>query len=103
MNTMQEKYGQQNFTVVAVNMDQERSAADKFLAQYPAHFTVRYDPEGDLAKDFDVSTMPTSFILDAQGQIQSAHRGFLSQKTARYEAAIARLVKNNQQLRNPQL
>ena len=98
---MQDKYGEQNFTVVAVNVDQERAAADEFLAQYPAHFEVWYDAEGDLAKTFDVSTMPTSFILDAEGQIHSAHRGFLTQKTTLYEAAIAQLVKDNQQLRNP--
>jgi thiol-disulfide isomerase/thioredoxin len=100
MNAMQEKYGADGFRVIAVNVDKERAAANQFLDKYPAEFTVWYDPEGDLARTFNVSTMPTSFILDVSGQVRSAHRGFLNSDRDDYESAIAQILSDNNKRRS---
>lgn len=85
---MQAKYGEQGFQVVAVNLDQEPADAAKFLERYPATFAIWYDPKGKLAKHYKVEAMPTSVLLDRQGQVVSIHRGFKSKQVQRYEAAI---------------
>lgn len=100
---MQEKYGADGFRVIAVNVDKDRAAADQFLTEYPAEFDVWYDPNGDLARTFNVSTMPTSFILDASGQVRGAHRGFLNSDRDDYESAIARILTDNNQTRSSKL
>jgi cytochrome c biogenesis protein CcmG/thiol:disulfide interchange protein DsbE len=88
MNNMQAKYGERGLTVVAVNLDQERADADKFLQRYPAQFTLWYDPTGTLAKTYNVEAMPTSMLLDRQGKIISVHRGFKKKQIDAYEQAI---------------
>ncbi len=45
MNQLQEKFGKDGFEIVAVNIDTKSPDADKFLAQFPAVFTVLFDPQ----------------------------------------------------------
>jgi thiol-disulfide isomerase/thioredoxin len=88
MNAMQHKYGKDGFTIVAVNLDQDRAAADAFLAATPAQFTLQFDPAGALARQFDVEAMPSSYLLDRTGRIVVRHLGFKESKEPEYEAAI---------------
>ena len=76
MNALQRQYGKDGLVIVAVNMDQVRSDADKFLHQYPAEFAVSFDPEGKLAQRFKVKGMPTSVLLDRSGKTLFVHEGF---------------------------
>ena len=55
MNAIQEKYKQQGFTVVSINLDANKALAEKFLLEMPASFPVIYDPKGKIAKHFDSS------------------------------------------------
>jgi thiol-disulfide isomerase/thioredoxin len=88
MNTMHRKYGGQGLEIVAVNLDAERGPADGFLAETPAEFTVRFDPQGTLAERFEVQAMPSSYLLDAEGNVIASHFGFKLADTAEYEAQI---------------
>ncbi len=76
MNSLQRQFGKDGLVVVAVNMDQVRTDADKFLHQYPAEFAVSFDPEGKLAQRFKVRGMPTSALLDRSGKTLLVHEGF---------------------------
>ena len=88
MNQMIEKYADRSLVIVAVNVDKSREDARAFLADNPARFDIVYDPDGEIAQAFGVKTMPSSFLLDGEGQIVEVHRGFLSAKTDLYEQAI---------------
>ena len=88
MNTMQDKYGDQGLQIIAVNVDKERALADGFLAEVPAQFSLRFDPAGALAKQFEVQAMPSSFLLDASGNILERHFGFKLADAEEYEQAI---------------
>jgi len=88
MNTMQEKYADQGLQIIAVNVDKERALADAFLAEVPAQFSLRFDPAGNLAKQFEVQSMPSSFLLDASGKVLDKHFGFKLADSAEYERAI---------------
>lgn len=88
MNEMHSKYSGDGFSVVAINVDKDAALAADFLAEYPAQFPIHYDPAGDLAKEFDVQAMPSSFLLDAHGNIIAKHYGFRLADTEEYEAGI---------------
>jgi len=98
MNEMQAKYSADGFSIIAVNVDKDRDLAAEFLAEYPAQFQIHYDPAGRLAEEFDVQAMPSSFLLDAQGNVIAKHYGFRLADTDEYEsnirAAIAQLEAN---------
>jgi peroxiredoxin len=80
--------------IVAINVDKKRDAADSFLEQFPAPFPVAFDPAGRTAEAFHVAAMPSTFLVDREGKIALAHRGFRPQDTLeiekRIEEALAR-------------
>jgi thiol-disulfide isomerase/thioredoxin len=88
MNTMHQRYARDGLVVVAVNMDQNRPDADAFLRQYPADFTVRFDPRGQLAQGFKLRGMPTSALLGRDGKVLLVHEGFRSKDVAALEDSI---------------
>jgi thiol-disulfide isomerase/thioredoxin len=88
MNTMQRKYGPQGLEIIAVNLDKDRALADRFLAEVPAEFGLRFDPGAELAKQFGVQAMPSSFLIDADGNVLASHAGFRTEDSADYERAI---------------
>ena len=92
MNEMQAKYGEQGFTVIAINLDSERKLADEFLARLPAHFPVAFDPDGNSAQTYKLKGMPTSYLIDKAGNLRVAHQGFHVEKQARYEQEIKGLL-----------
>lgn len=97
MNQLQETYGADNFVIVAINEDSEPGAAEQFLAQYPANFTIFYDQNGELAKYFKVDAMPTSYLLDQAGTAKYRHRGFRQKDVAKIEQQIESLLSNQSQ------
>jgi len=88
LNEMQAKYADQGLVVVGVNMDAEAGEADAFLKEFPADFRIVTDPGGTLAKQFDVIAMPSSYVLNGDGDIVARHLGFKVKKQDEYEAAI---------------
>ncbi|MDH4107840.1 MAG: TlpA family protein disulfide reductase [Gammaproteobacteria bacterium] len=88
LNQMQAKYADQGLVIVGVNMDAEPGEAEAFLEEFPADFRIVADPGGGLAKQFDVIAMPSSYVLDGNGQVVARHLGFKVKKQDEYEAAI---------------
>jgi len=76
MNQMQARYGGEGLVVVAVNLDRDAAEARRFLAEFPPGFVVAYDPEGRSAKSLALKAMPSSFLIDRQGEIVRTHIGF---------------------------
>ncbi len=76
MNEMHNQFADSGLVIIAVNVDRDRDKADKFLEKNPAGFTIGYDSEGVLAKSYDVKGMPSSYIIDRNGQLVASHIGF---------------------------
>lgn len=92
MNEMQQKYGSRRFTIVAINVDKKRADAERFLAQIPAHFTVVYDEAGVTPNAYGVTGMPSSYLIDARGNVTFVERGFLDEHKAALEDRIKALL-----------
>ena len=91
MKAMQAKYGK-DLAIIAINVDQEKKEADKFLAEFQPDFRVLFDSHGELATQFKVETMPSSFMLDRAGKPRFKHLGFHEGKRGEYEKEIAQLL-----------
>ena len=92
LNALYQKYQQQGFEVVAVNLDEDLDDAKKFLVEYPVAFTVLRDEPGEWAETYDVESMPTSFIIDKHGTIQRVHNGFAKADIDEIENKIVSLI-----------
>ena len=88
MNAMQAKYGDQGLVIVAVNVDRDRAAAEEFLAELPANFRIHYDNDASVAEAFGVEAMPSSYVIDRNGEIIARHLGFKVRKQDEYEAIL---------------
>jgi thiol-disulfide isomerase/thioredoxin len=88
LNAMQAKHGPAGLQIIAVNLDKDRALADRFLAEVPAEFALRFDPSATLAKEYGVQAMPSSFLIDADGNVLATHSGFRTADVADYERAI---------------
>ena len=92
MNEMHEKYEDQGLVIVGVNMDAEAADAEAFLREYPANFRIIEDANGELAKKFDVIAMPSSYIIDRNGDIVERHLGFKVKRQDEYESLIQNVL-----------
>jgi len=94
MKKMQQQYGKDGLVIIAVNVDQDKKLADKFLTEFKPEFSVLFDKDGKLAEDFKVSSMPSSYVLDREGKPRFKHKGFHLDKQSQYETELNSLLKN---------
>lgn len=92
METLQKKFGEKGFKVVAVSLDKKREAADDFLEKHPGSFIVAFDPTGTTAQKYEIKAMPSSFLIDRDGNIVSTHQGFREADTDSLQAHIEEIV-----------
>jgi thiol-disulfide isomerase/thioredoxin len=95
MSEMSAKYGGNGLVVVAVNLDEDPAAADRFLAgQRDAGFVHVRDPEGRSAEAYGVKVMPSSLLFDREGKPIYRHEGFRPGKKEEYERHLVELLQN---------
>ena len=88
LNSMHVKYEGDGLVIVGVNLDMERTEAERFLAEFPAEFRIVYDDEMALARRFEVIAMPSSYVIGRDGEVLAEHLGFKVRKQDEYEAVI---------------
>jgi cytochrome c biogenesis protein CcmG, thiol:disulfide interchange protein DsbE len=92
MQSLKDAYEKQGLTVIAVNLDQDRADAERFLARFHPTFEVRFDPRGESAERFKVQGMPTSVIIDRHGVVRFTHIGFRPVDQAVYEDQLRQVL-----------
>ncbi len=92
MDQLQHKYADKGLVVLAVNLDSKAESADKFLAQHPTSFSIAFDPSGSTPKAYHVKGMPSSFLIDREGNIVSTHIGFQEKDTKSLEQQVVELL-----------
>ena len=93
LNEMHARYGKAGLKVIAINLDEDRKLAENFLKQVPADFTIGYDPAGKSASAYGLKGMPSSYLIDRNGQLLSSHVGFRSDDRAELERKIRQALK----------
>ncbi len=63
-------------SMVAVSVDDDPLAARRFFSQFRPRFSLAWDPNADVRERFGVVTLPTTLLLDGDGQIVTRNVGF---------------------------
>ena len=95
MEALQQSYQDLGFTVLAVNVDDHPSKADVLLDDVQVTFPVLYDTQGKVSEQYDVSAMPTTVIIDRDGNARLTHKGYKSGDEHKYEKAIKVLLRED--------
>ncbi len=93
MNALHEEFGSKGLTILAVNVDEQKAAADRFLQQVPAKFRIAYDPKGVTPEQYAVKAMPTAVLIDRRGQIRHVHAGFRERDREALRAQVETLLR----------
>lgn len=94
LDAMQRKYADAGLVVIGVNEDQVPGEAAAFLEAFPVGFHIVSDPDGELARAFELIAMPSTYVIARDGTIAARHLGFKTAKQAEYEALLVALLEN---------
>jgi len=83
-----------NFKLVIVNIDEEKQDAIDFLQKHPISFLNLYDPSGKIGVPMGVSSMPTGFLVDAQGKVIFKHIGFGDRYASKLKNEIQKRIQS---------
>jgi peroxiredoxin len=93
LNTLQQRYNKLGFNVVGVNVDKDSALANKLLKDIPVTFPVLLDNTGAVSASYNVSSMPTTVIIDRDGNMRYLHRGYKPGYEQDYEQQIKELIR----------
>jgi len=89
---MRAEFPEDDFQIIAINLDQKAKKALRFLKKNPIGYPSASDPKGRLPAQFGVDTMPTSYLIDRDGVIRYVHRGFSRGDGSRLRSEIRSLL-----------
>jgi len=75
-----ERFVDQGFVVVAVNVLESRDRAAAFAEEFGLTFPVLLDSSGKVADAYQARFIPTSFFVDREGVINDKHMGAMTEE-----------------------
>ncbi|HEY4958457.1 MAG TPA: TlpA disulfide reductase family protein [Caldimonas sp.] len=93
LNRLFEKYRASGFVLLGVNVDDDSSKAKEVASKLGVTFPVLLDTDKTVSKLYDLTTMPSTVIIDRDGKVRYIHRGYLTGYEDNYEKQIRELLK----------
>ena len=93
LNSLYQKYRASGFVLLSVNVDDDTRNAADVAAKLGVTFPVLLDTDKAVSKLYDLSTMPSTVLIDRDGKIRYVHRGYLTGYEDNYEKQIRELLK----------
>jgi peroxiredoxin len=93
LEALHQRYSDLGFTLLGVNVEEDSSGADKFLAETPVTFPILFDPKSEVSKKYDVIAMPSTVLIDRTGNMRFIHHGYQPGYENEYQAQIRALLR----------
>jgi peroxiredoxin len=93
LSRLYEKYRGSGFTVLAVNIDEDPHKAASLAKQLGMKFPVLLDREKKVSRLYDLSTMPSTVLVDRDGRVRYVHRGYRDGYEETYDKQIRELLR----------
>lgn len=78
------KYKPMGFALVGINVESEKSDAERFLSQQQVSFPILFDPDNQVSGSYGVRAMPTTVLVDRQGRLRWSHMAYKPGDEAKY-------------------
>lgn len=69
-----------DLVILAVNLDEDKDTVQKFMSSNKYNFPVLLDIDNIVASKYEVISIPTSFFIDKEGNIDDKHIGSMTIK-----------------------
>jgi peroxiredoxin len=93
LDRLYQKYHAAGFVLLGVNVDDDQRKAAEVAGKLGVTFPVLLDTDKTVSKLYELSTMPSTVIIDREGKVRYVHRGYLSGYEDNYEKQIRELLK----------
>jgi len=93
LNELYQHYRPLDFTVLGVNVEQNSNDAKSLLKDVTVSFPVLFDNANKVSKLYDVKGMPSTVLVDRDGNIRYVHMGYQPGTEAEYQAQIRALIR----------
>jgi peroxiredoxin len=93
LEKLQQRYSSLGFTVLGVNVEEDSSIAKTLLKDIPVSFPILFDTQNAVSKQYQVSAMPSTVMIDRNGNMRYLHKGYKPGDEAQYKKWVKELVK----------
>ncbi len=93
LEDLYKKYKPLGFTLLGVNVEQDSSKASTLLRSIKVSFPILFDNQNKVSKLFTVSAMPTTVIVDRDGNMRYLHQGYKPGYELEYQKQIRSLLR----------
>jgi peroxiredoxin len=87
------QYRSAGFTLLVVNVDDNRKDAEAMLKRLDLRFPTLFDGSKSVAKLYGVDMMPATLVIDRDGRVRYVHRGYYEGYERKYEQQVRELLK----------
>ena len=93
LDRLYQKYKSSGFVLLGVNVDDDTRKAADVAGKLGVSFPVLLDTDKAVSKLYDLSTMPSTVLIDRDGKVRYVHRGYLTGYEDNYDKQIRELLK----------
>ncbi|HEY9028721.1 MAG TPA: TlpA disulfide reductase family protein [Burkholderiaceae bacterium] len=93
LNALYDKYRKSGVVLLGVNIDDDPATALATAGKLGVSFPVLLDTDKKVSKLYDLSTMPSTVVIDRDGKLRYVHRGYREGTEAEYEQTLRGLLK----------
>lgn len=93
LEALHQRYQDLGFTLLGVNVEEDASGADEFLAETPVSFQILFDPGNEVSQLYDVVAMPSTVMIDRSGNMRFIHHGYQPGYENDYQTQIRALLR----------
>jgi thiol-disulfide isomerase/thioredoxin len=94
MENLYSRFKDQGLEILAVNSGEGRNDVASFMKSNKLNFPAALDESGAISRQYGVQAIPTTFIIDREGEIISRVVGSLDWNNPKIIAAFEMLLKN---------
>lgn len=94
LDKLAKRYEPAGFKLLGVNVDSDKALADKLLREIPVGFEILYDPDSKVSELYKVETMPSSVLIDCDGNLNYLHRGYENGDIKIYQDRVKKLLRS---------
>ncbi|NVJ49537.1 MAG: TlpA family protein disulfide reductase [Gammaproteobacteria bacterium] len=87
------KYKKLGFVLLGVNVEEDSSKAAGYLKEVPVSFPILYDNTNSVSKLYDVDAMPSTVLVDREGNVRFLHRGYKPGDEKEYKRLMKALMR----------
>ena len=88
-----QKYKDLGVVFLGINVQAQSDKAFEFLQKVPVTFPILLDTESTVSQLYKIDAMPTTVIIDRDGNIRTLHRGYKDGYEDLYEKDIKKLAR----------